>query len=56
MSFVCIIHDKDLKKLSGFKHRTFNATDLLYFVQFLKLHYSKHDSLETAFRKWMKQR
>lgn len=38
-----------LKKLTGFKHRTFNATDLLYFVAFLHYHYSKHDSLETAF-------
>ena len=40
---------KDLKRLMGFKHRTFNATDLLYFVEFFKWHYSKHNSLETAF-------
>ena len=32
-----------------FKHRTFNSTDLLYFIEFLKYHYSKHDSLEEAF-------
>ena len=29
-----------VKKLIGFKHRTFNTTDLLYFVEFLKYHYS----------------
>ena len=42
-----------LKKLLGFKHRTFNATDLLYFVEFFRYHYSIHDTLETAFTSWM---
>ncbi len=42
-----------LKRLLGFKHRTFNATDLLYFIEFLNFHYSRHDSLESAFTKWM---
>jgi uncharacterized protein (TIGR02757 family) len=41
-----------LKKLLNFKHRTFNATDLLYFVEFLKYHYQFNDSLETAFTKY----
>lgn len=46
----CLNHDsKDLKKLLGFKHRTFNTTDLLYFIEFFKHHYSKHHSLEDAF-------
>ncbi len=40
---------KDLQKLEGFKHRTFNATDLLYFIEFFKYHYSGHTTLETAF-------
>ena len=44
---------KDLKKLIGFRHRTFNTTDLLYFIEFLKFHYAKNDSLETAFSQWM---
>ena len=46
-----IIHHKqtDLKKLLGFKHRTFNDTDLLYFVEFFKQHYTKNTSLESAF-------
>jgi uncharacterized protein (TIGR02757 family) len=39
----------DLKKLLHFKHRTFNATDLLYFIDFFKMHYAGHKSLETAF-------
>lgn len=41
--------DDDLKALLGFKHRTFNDTDLLYFVAFFKYHYLQSDSLETAF-------
>src|SRR4029079_10161193 len=43
---------KDLKHLLRFKHRTFNPTDLLYFVEFLKYHYTQHRSLEVAFTKW----
>lgn len=45
---------RDLKKLFGFRHRTFNSTDLLYFVEFLKFHYATNDSLETAFSQWMR--
>jgi len=41
--------DNDLKAFQKFKHRTFNATDALYFVHFLKTFYSKHKSLESAF-------
>lgn len=40
---------KDLKRLSTFKHRTFNTTDLLYFVHFFNQHYQKEKSLENAF-------
>lgn len=49
--FEFIKHHKpsDLKALLGFKHRTFNDTDLLYFVAFLKQHYHNFDSLESAF-------
>lgn len=46
----CLHHtDNDLKRLEGFCHRTFNDTDLLYFISFFKHHYSKSKSLETAF-------
>ena len=50
----CLNHsDNDLKNLLYFKHRTFNATDLLYFITFFKMHFSKHLSLENAFTQWM---
>jgi uncharacterized protein (TIGR02757 family) len=46
----CLHHTKkDLKRLEVFKHRTFNTTDLLYFITFFKYHYTNHDSLESAF-------
>jgi uncharacterized protein (TIGR02757 family) len=46
----CIGHEQqDLQKLLSFKHRTFNATDLLYFVEFFKSHYSRFETLESAF-------
>ncbi len=32
--FITQHHDEDLKQLLGFKHRTFNDTDLLYLVYF----------------------
>lgn len=48
-NFVVNHSDEDLKLLLGFKHRTFNDTDLLYFVQFFKYHYQRFDSLEDAF-------
>lgn len=47
--FIVRHEEKDLKSLLGFKHRTFNDTDLLYFVSFFKQHYRYHDSLESAF-------
>ena len=44
---------KDLQQLEGFKHRTFNTTDLLYCIEFFKTHYNTNESLESAFTKWM---
>lgn len=41
--------DADLKRLEGFCHRTFNDTDLLYFISFFKHHYSRSSTLEDAF-------
>ena len=41
--------EQDLKTLLGFKHRTFNDTDILYFVSFFKHHYQHFESLEDAF-------
>ncbi|GGI25584.1 TIGR02757 family protein [Pedobacter mendelii] len=47
--FVLNHQDNDLKRLLDFKHRTFNDTDLLYFISFFKFHYANHISLENAF-------
>ena len=51
--FIQYHEERHLKQLLGFKHRTFNDTDLLYFVSFLQHHYKTSASLETAFSQWM---
>jgi uncharacterized protein (TIGR02757 family) len=51
--FVLHHTNADLKNLLGFKHRTFNDTDLLYFISFLHVHYKNNNSLETAFSSGM---
>lgn len=53
--FILNHKETDLKKLLGFRHRTFNDTDLLYFVYFLKHHYSHYSSLENAFTKGLEK-
>lgn len=40
---------KDLKRFEGFKHRTFNYTDTLYFIEFLSSLYRAGFNLEEAF-------
>ncbi len=52
-NFIVNHQPQDLKKLLAFKHRTFNTTDLLYFIHFLQYHYKQQTSLETAFTKWL---
>jgi uncharacterized protein (TIGR02757 family) len=47
--FVINHQEKDLKPFSNFKHRTFNGTDALYFIEALKYIYQNHTSLEDAF-------
>jgi uncharacterized protein (TIGR02757 family) len=47
--FVLHHQDQDLKPFLGFKHRTFNDTDLLYLLYFFQVYYRQHESLETAF-------
>ncbi len=48
----CLNYDLGgLKRLKGFKHRTFNEGDLFYFVEFFHHHYKTSDTLETAFIK-----
>jgi uncharacterized protein (TIGR02757 family) len=47
--FVLNHQENDLKRFLTFKHRTFNATDTLYFLHFFQQFYRQHDSLEEAF-------
>lgn len=47
--FVLNHTDSDLSPFLQFKHRTFNATDTLYFLHFFQQFYRKHESLEEAF-------
>jgi uncharacterized protein (TIGR02757 family) len=48
-AFITTHREEDLKRMLYFKHRTFNTTDLLYFISFLKHHYTNYHSLEDAF-------
>ena len=43
---------KDLQKINGFVHRTFNSTDLKYFIKSLKNIYLKHGGIEKIFLKY----
>ena len=47
--FMLHSQEKDLKSFLNFKHRTFNPTDALYFIEFFRQYYQQHDSLEDAF-------
>ncbi len=47
--FILHHQPKDLKRFGGFVHRTFNDTDVLYFIHFLSHYYRRNQSLESAF-------
>jgi uncharacterized protein (TIGR02757 family) len=47
--FIMNHKEGDLERFLGFKHRTFNATDALYFIHFFRKYYSEHESLEDGF-------
>ncbi|HEV7348116.1 TIGR02757 family protein [Telluribacter sp.] len=51
--FIVNHQESDLKRFLHFKHRTFNATDTLYFLHFFRDFYREHDSLEEAFLRGM---
>ncbi len=57
--FISQHEETDLKRFLAFKHRTFNATDLLHFIRVLRYHYqhdnSKGPTLETAFSKGLNE-
>ena len=42
---------KDLTRFKNFKHRTFNGTDCIFFLQSLQNIYRKHNSLENVFNR-----
>ena len=48
--------EKDRERFLLFKHRTFQATDTLYFLEFLQWFYQNHDSLEEGFLKNLNKR
>ena len=45
--------EKDRKRFLDFKHRTFQPTDTLYFLEFLQWYYQNHDSLQSAFSQFI---
>jgi len=47
--FILNHEEKDRKAFLNFKHRTFQAIDTLYFLEFFQDFYKKNESLETAF-------
>ena len=49
--FVVEATPKDMKRFSGFVHRTFNGADCIFFIKTLQHIYKKHSSLETLFTK-----
>ncbi|MHA4742176.1 TIGR02757 family protein [Dyadobacter sp. MSC1_007] len=52
--FILNHQENDLKPFLTFKHRTFNATDTLYFLHFFQEYYKQHESLEFAFSSHMR--
>jgi uncharacterized protein (TIGR02757 family) len=47
--FVLNHQEKDRERFLAFKHRTFQATDTLYFLEFFQQYYRQNTSLEQAF-------
>lgn len=46
--------EKDRERFLDFKHRTFQATDTLYFLTFFQEYYQKNQSLEDAFARHLR--
>lgn len=47
--FIMNHRPKDLERFEGFVHRTFNSTDLMYFVKSLQHIYRNHGGMEAVF-------
>ena len=50
--FILYHSDDDLDRFQGFVHRTFNETDLSFFVKSLQNIYTHHNGLEAVFAKY----
>ena len=53
LDFVRNHEEKDRKRFEGFKHRTFQYLDTLYFLEFFQQYYRNHNSLEDAFARFL---
>jgi len=51
--FIINHQEQDRERFVNFKHRTFQYTDTLYFLEFLQWFYQRHDSMEDAFARFM---
>jgi len=51
--FILNHQEKDREAFLDFKHRTFQATDTLWFLEFFQQYYRKNDSLENAFSRYL---
>ncbi|MEL6357187.1 MAG: TIGR02757 family protein [Bacteroidota bacterium] len=49
--FITEHKEEDRARFAEWKHRTFNYTDTLYFLEWLQRYYLEHESLELAFAK-----
>lgn len=49
--FILNHSESDLKNFQGFVHRTFNETDLIFFISALKNIYKNHGGIEAVFTK-----
>ena len=47
--FILHHRENDLRRFHDFRHRTFNGTDALYFIEALRSIYNRHASMEEAF-------
>ncbi|MEM9525509.1 MAG: TIGR02757 family protein [Bacteroidota bacterium] len=52
--FITEHREEDRARFADWKHRTFNYTDTLYFLEFLQHYYREHASLEDAFARHLR--
>ena len=52
--FILHHQEEDRARFMDFKHRTFQSTDTLWFLEYLQQYYRSHESLETAFSRHLR--